>query len=349
MTLFPTLVKISLRWLTAVLKHPDNYRRPGWLLLIALLPMLGAPPALAGESLRMAVSQSPLSLPVFIAEQFGYFDAEGLDVRITPVFGGHRAMQELLDGRADLATSSESVVMFNSFQRNDFAILATFVTSGDDVKIVCRTDQAPEHPSELSGKRVGTVMGAASHYYLDSLLLLNGVDPATVEKIPLQPEQMAEALHTGKVDAVSIWEPYPFRILGAVPGARILPQTQSDIYRLTFNLISGRQLLGTRDAELIRLLRALERAEQFIASRPDEAQALLRAHLKLDPEFIGWIWPDYQYRLTLDQSLLTTLESEARWALREGHVKPGQAPNYLDFIYSLPLKAINPAAASLIE
>ena len=313
----------------------------------ALLSLFWASAALSAEPLRISLSQTPLSLPFYVADNQGYFAAEGLKLTIQDVIGGHRTMQQLLEGTADLATSSEAVVMFNSFQRSDFAVIASFVSSDDDVKIVTRADTGVTQPNQLMGKIVGTVTGAASHYYLETVLLLNGVSPREVHVRNLQPENMAKALKNGDVDAIAIWEPFPFKALKAVPGSIVLARQNS--YRLTFNLIVHKKHLGVRDDELVQLLRALEHAQQFIAAQPQKAKVILREKLKLEQDFIDWIWPSYNYRLTLDQSLLTTLEGEARWARQEGLVKGKKSPNYLNFIYAGPLSKVRPAAVSIIR
>lgn len=323
--------------------------RSGWAATASLLALLqlsevssAAPAAPLTEPLRLSVSRTPLSLPFYVAESQGYFSAEGLTLKISEVIGGHRSLQQVLDGTADLATCSEAVVMFNSFQRRDYAVIATFVTSDDDVKVVTRGGAEIARPEQLAGKRVGTVIGASSHYYLDTLLILSGVDPKAVQVRNLQPEAMAEALRQGDVDAVAIWEPFAFNALGSVPGARVLPKSGS--YVETFNLVAHRKLTGARDDELARLLRALDRAARFINAEPAKAQAILRERLHVEQAFIDWIWPRFNYQLTLGQALLTTLEGEARWARRESYVKADKSPNYLDFIYSPPLRKVLPAA-----
>jgi ABC-type nitrate/sulfonate/bicarbonate transport system substrate-binding protein len=316
-------------------------------LILIVLPLFWVSNASSAEPLRISVSQTPLSLPFYVADSQGYFLAEGLKLKITDVIGGHRTMQQLLEGTADLATSSEAVVMFNSFKHSDFSVIASFVSSDDDVKIITGADTAINHPRQLAGKLIGTVTGAASHYYLETLLLLNGVNPKDVRVRNIQPEKMANALKNKEVDAIAIWEPYPFKALKAVQGSKML--AKSSAYRLTFNLIVHKKHLGTRDDELVKILRALDRAEQFINTQPQEAKTILLNRLKLDQSFIEWIWPSYIYRLTLDQSLLLTLEGEARWARQEGLVKGDKSPNYLNFIYAGPLSKVRSTAVSIIR
>lgn len=324
-----------------------RFRRVVSALMLALSTFFSFSVASAAEPLKISVSQTPLSLPFYVADSQGYFAAEGVKLTINDVVGGHRTMQQLLEGTADLATSSEAVVMFNSFKQSDFAVIASFVTSDDDVKIITRADTGINQPRQLAGKIVGTVTGAASHYYLETLLLLKGIDPKSVRVRNLQPEAMAEALKSKEVDAISIWEPFPFKALKAVPGAKMLPK--SNVYRLTFNLIVHKKHLGVRDDELVKILRALDRAQQFINSQPQKAKGILLDRLKLDTAFIDWIWPRYNYRLSLDQSLLTTLEGEARWARQEGLVKGDKTPNYLNFIYPGPLSRVRSTAVSIIR
>jgi NitT/TauT family transport system substrate-binding protein len=317
------------------------------LCLLALCAAIFSP-VIAAAPLTIAVSRSPLSLPLYVAEENGYFAAEGLQVRIEEVIGGHRAMQSMLDGKADLATVSETVVMFNSFKRNDFSILASFVSSNDDIKLVMRSNSGIGKISDLAGKRVGTILSTASHYYLDTLLLLSGVDHDRVKIIAMQPETMALALQKGEVDAVAVWEPYPFQILANVKDARLLSAPR--FYSLTFNLAASRKLTeGEHNEDLLKLLRALNRAQQFIDTEPKKAQTIMKSRLGLEQAFVDWIWPRYNFRLSLDQSFLSTLESEARWARTQGHIKAAKSPNYLEFIYSKPLRQVLPGAVNITE
>lgn len=319
----------------------------GLCLLIALSWAVCAPQASAAEALRLAVSATPLSLPIFVADKLNYFADEGLKLQLHEMVGGHRAMQALLDGQADLATASETVLVFNSFKSRQFAVLGGFASSNKDSKLIVRAGAGIAQWQDMPGNRIGTVLAAASHYWLDTSLLAAGLDPRALKVQHAQPEHMAELLKRGDLDAVAAWEPYPFKILQAVPGSRVLPSSIS--YRLSFNLVAGQALIGARDEELTRLLRALDRAERFIADKPAQAQALLRERLKLDQGFIDWVWPSYQYRLSLDQALLASLEAQARWAQREGHVTGERPRNYLSLIYSKPLRQVAPAAVSLIE
>ena len=327
-------------------RWPSSARLLG---LLGLLVLSLVPAAGMAQNLTNAVSRTSLSLPLYVAETQKLFADEGLSVQTRECIGGQRCITQLFDGQAQLATASELPVMFHSFARADYAIVATFVTSPRSIKLVARKSAGVASAGQLVGKRVGTVKGTSAHYFLDSFLLFNGVDPKRVDVVALAPEEIEPALREGKIDAAAIWEPFAQKALRALAGDGVaLPSAR--IYTETFNLVASRTLIAQREAELVKVLRALARAQRFILEQPRQAQAILMARLQQDQAYIDATWSDFDYRLSLDQSLISTLEGQARWALREGHV-PGdnRIPNYLTFVATEPLRKAEPAAVSVVK
>lgn len=313
-------------------------------LLLALVLCVGSTQA---ADLVIAVARTPLSLPIFVAADQGYFRSEGLKVQLREVNGGHSAMEEVLAGKADLGTASDSVLMFNSLKRDDFVSLGYFVSSPSDLSILANSQTATQSAEAWQGQSVGVVKGASSEYLMHSWLLLNGIDPQNVNFINLQPDAMPAALAQQQVVAVSIWEPTAFIILQQVTDSIVLPSP--GLHTLTFHLLSTRTTATTRNADMQALLRAIDQAETFIRQHPQRAQNILRDTLEVDKAFIDWIWPRYHYQLGLDQALLSSLESQARWSMENGLANSAQIPNYLDFIHSQPLRTVRSSAVSLIE
>ncbi len=317
-----------------------------WLMRVAPALLMLANPLLAAE-LSIAVARTPLSLPIFVAADQGYFRAEGLDVKLHEVSGGHRALEAVLSGQADVGTASDSVLMFNSLKRDDFVSLGYFVSSTSDLSILATSSNVGQDPEGWHGKAVGVVKGASSEYLMHSWLLFKGIDPQSVEFVDLQPDAMPAALAQHRVAAVSIWEPIAFTILQQVTDSRVLPS--AGLHTLTFHLLSRRETASTRVLDMQALLRAIDQAESFIRQHPQRAQAILRDTLEVDWALIDWIWPRYHYQLGLDQALLSSLESQARWSMENGLANLAQMPNYLHFIDSQPLRAVRSSAVSLIE
>ena len=326
-------------------RRPATRRRVAAALAFAALAWL-VPGAHAADALRVAASRGPVSLPLYVAQRRGFFADEGLDVTIADCIGGKRCLRLLLDDKADVVTTSGMPVVLQAFAHADVAIVATMVHASDNLKLIARKASGVTKSEQLAGHRVGVIAGTAAQYLLETRLLNVGVDPYHVTMVPLQADETVAALRAGRIDAVAVWEPCGYAALhGADAVGLRLPPTGG--YIENYNLVGRRALFARRDDALVRLLRAVDRAEQFIQDDPAAAQAILREQLKLDQHFVDWVWNGLAFRLSLDQSLLSTMEGEVRWAQREDHLAEGARPNVLTLVHAAPLKAVKPAAAGI--
>ena len=73
------------------------------------------------EKITFGVETSILPSAVWVAENKGYFQEEGLDVEIKEFGSGRTALATMLnEGNLDMVTVAQTPVMFNSFERNDY-------------------------------------------------------------------------------------------------------------------------------------------------------------------------------------------------------------------------------------
>lgn len=297
--------------------------------------------------LRIGVSETLLSLPLYVAEAEGFFQKRGVNVEFVNCIGGNRCVKNMLDGQTDMSTATELPVVFNSFSRSDFAILTSFVSVANDLKVVARTDAKITEPGKLRDKTLGYVKGGASQYVLDLVLVYNGIDPDTVKLKAITPETALTALANKEVDALCIWEPFVSRIeLELGTDVQLVPIPK--LYTETFNLIAMQSAIKARPQELERIVQALKDSTQFIQTHPEKVKALAAKRLRVPVTLIDKIFDDYRFRLSLNRSLPRTMEGQGRWALREGHVPSNlPQPNYTSFLYPAFLKTVDPSAVSL--
>lgn len=303
-----------------------------------------------GEKINvfLAVSVTPLSAPFYIAQEKGFFEDGGLDVTVVECIGGHRCLQSVLKGDTDMGTASDLPTMFNSFKRDDYSIITTFVKSNNDVKIIARKNGGIASPDDLRGKKVGVIKGASSQFFLDSFLVINHINPSEVEVVGIQPEDMSNALQSKEVDAISVWEPFGYETAQLLADDIII-FPHMNIYTETFNLVALNNYTQTNPEAIRRMLHVLDKSIVFMNENEAESQDILVKRLKKDKEFIEWIWPDFAFDLSLDQSLLITLEEEARWAVEHNMTNKTEIPNYLDFMYTAGLDEVKPEAITIIR
>lgn len=312
-----------------------------------LLFLLFASSLLHAQPLRIGVSETLLSLPFHVAQAEGFFKMRGVDVVLVKCVGGNRCMKNMLGGQTDLATATELPVVFNSFERSDFSILTSFVSTSSDLKVLARKKANVSQPLELERKRLGYIKGTASQYVLDSVLVYSGVDPSTVTTVPITPETALRALVKAELDALCIWEPFASRIQQELASeVRLVPTPK--LYTETFNLIAMKSVIKTRPRDLELILLALKDSIQFMNENPDKAKTLLAGRFDIPMSIVNRIYTDYRFKLSLNRSLLRTMEGQARWAIREGHVDPTLTqPNYNAYLYPGLLKKADPGAVLL--
>ena len=171
-----------------------------------------APQALEKPRLTLAVGGKNLLyyLPLTIAEQRGYFKAEGLDVNIVDFAGGARALQALVGGSADVVSGAfeHTVNMQAKGQR-----LRAFVLQGRAPQIVLGTNPRtmPNYRTvaDLKGRKVGvTAPGSSTNVVVNFILAKAGMKPSDVSIIGVGTAQGAvAAMRSGQIDAISNLDP----------------------------------------------------------------------------------------------------------------------------------------------
>ncbi len=304
------------------------------------------------EKITIGVETSILPSAVWVAENKGYFQEEGLDVEIKEFCSGRTALATMLNERnLDMVTVAQTPVMFNSFERNDYVIIAAMVYSDNDVKILARQDKGIKKPSDLKGKTVGITKGSTGHFFLGLFLTHSGLMLSEIETIDIEASELPQALVDGRVDAISTWEPNIFnakKLLGE-NAVLLQPKGGGKIFREDFYFVPNRDFTENNPETLKRFLKAIEKGEEFIQKNKEEAINIVSQRLKVDKELVVSIWDDFEFQLILDQAIIITLEDEARWAIDNNLTDATEVPNYLDYIHSDILDEIKPKAVTIIR
>lgn len=80
-----------------------------------------------------------LTALVWVAENKGYFQKENLEVKIKEFDSGKASFNAMINSKnTDICTVAQTPIMFHSFKRSDFSIIAAMVHSDKDVKVLVR-------------------------------------------------------------------------------------------------------------------------------------------------------------------------------------------------------------------
>jgi NitT/TauT family transport system substrate-binding protein len=164
---------------------------------------------------------STLFAPVFAAVDKGYLREAGYEANLIPIVAGQDSIVLAANGQIDVVAAALSAAFYNAVDR------------GFEVKFVASTGYQPPkgHPSALmirqdlwdagqrdirafKGKKIGWIggKGAASSYYVATILRRAGLTLADVEGINIANPDIPAALSRKAIDATFVSAPYTSKL-----------------------------------------------------------------------------------------------------------------------------------------
>jgi len=329
-------------------------RRAWWCgFVICLITALALPGCAGGRGQPQPVTPVTISSPnligiglVSIANAMGFFRAQGLRVRLAPFQTGALAVESMLRGRADFAVASETPEVKEILNGHRLAVVTNLVHSDDALAIVARRDHGISSLGDLRGKRLGVAFGTLQDYFAYLALTTAGVPERDVTRVNLTTGANPAALLSGKVDAVSTAEPQ-VQQLASMLGARGITFSEPGLYIASNDLVTTPSYATAHPGLVMDVVRGLAAAQVFTEQHPRDAQALLTRILRLKPGLISRLWPTFDFRIGLDQVLLTNMQQQAAWMIKTGLVKARAVPNFLADIDPRALRGVAPASITM--
>ncbi len=328
--------------------------RPGLrmvLALVVLVALWGCQPnaeqAPQGPPLKLSVGLAPFPYSglVAIAAEKGFFKEAGLDLSIKDYSFGFATLEALSRGEIQMAMGNEFSFAMMSDHDPSLRLVASIALVNTN-EIVARRDRNIHIPADLKGKRIGFCPNTSSEYYLIAFLLVNKIPLSAVTMVQLPAGGLVKAFVNGDVDAVSGWDTIVFNLKKQMPQNTVWWPAQNN--RDWQWILAVKESLTKSPEPIKRFLRALLKAEDFVLNNGDEAKNIIVRRWGFEPAFIDQIWDKTRLSVTLNQSLIISLESFSKWS-REKEGKEGEGPNFLKFLYSDPLAQIDPKAVTIFK
>ncbi|MGC2062430.1 MAG: NrtA/SsuA/CpmA family ABC transporter substrate-binding protein [Thermodesulfovibrionales bacterium] len=337
-----------------MITNHSSLRLSAAVLALAIVPVLFActrtdqKSAGPTEKITIAYSAATEAVLAEVAQQQGYYLQEGLEA--TPLLRsfGKAALKEVLDGKADFATVAEPPVVFTIMNGEKIAVVATIQTTTNGNAIIARKDKGILTPKDLKGRKIGVTPGTTGDFFMDSFLAMHGISKKDVKVISLSPNELSTALVNGDVDAVSAFTLYLIQLEKKL-GEKGITFYDKDLYTFSFNIVATQEFIRNNPGKVKKLLQSLIKAEKFVKQNPDEAQRIIADYSRLDMAVVRGLWTDTTHRVSLDQSLVFSLEDVSRWAINSGLTDSKKVPNYLDFIYFDGLRSVKPEAVRILR
>lgn len=279
---------------------------------------------LNNSALRVYGNLSLLEVaPVLLAARAHYAGTTVLEHGgVMNLWGGASDLASLTAaGECDLACNSETQILRGAYRHADLRIICTVAEC--PYRVVARRSAGVNQLADLRGKRVGTQLASSAEYFLDRLLRTVGASAAEVTLAPFMAKTasplsaLPDALKSGAIDAVCVWEPQLQKAVRAV-GDDAIVFCDPALYAEQFCLCSSEAKL--QDAALrpkiVAFVRAMLAATTALQRDPHAAQQLVAETAALDRATVNDAWPHLSYPGALTARLLDTLIAVDAWQAR---------------------------------
>jgi NitT/TauT family transport system substrate-binding protein len=235
------------------------------------------------RELRIAINPWPGYSFMYLAEEQGYFREQGLSVRLIELASLADARRVFEQGRSDLicCTLVEVLMMNECISPDAVKCVAAFDYSNGSDALLARSGVASL--AALRGGTIGlepeSVDGLAVYLALQSV----GLTISDVTLVPLAQSEMAEALRSGKVDAVQTYPPCADAI-EQIAGVHRLWDTSASP-GVILDVLAARESFLAEQPEAVRgVLRAYQRAQHYYREHPQSALEILSRRCGVDQQ-----------------------------------------------------------------
>ena len=224
------------------------------------------------ETLKLAHSTWVGYGPFYIAQEKGFFAAEGLDIELTIMENTPLKMGALMAGHVDMVAST--VDEFPTYMKPGKPvkyILAVDNSNGGD-GVVSNKDISTV--ADLKGKTVAFEEGSVSQFFINALLREVGLTQDDIQTVNMTATDAGVAFSAQRVDAAVTWEPALSQ--GAATDHGRLLVSSAEKPGLIDDVVAVRaEFANEHRAELKGFVRAWGKALDFLKSNPDESYQIM--------------------------------------------------------------------------
>jgi NitT/TauT family transport system substrate-binding protein len=227
---------------------------------------------------------------VFWAQEKGYFKAEGLDVDVDQGTGSAATVTRIVSGIYDAGFGDmNAIIQLAGTKPGEQPVMVYMVYNKPPFALITKTSSPIKTLKDVVGHTMGTPAGGSAGQLFAPLAKINGIDPAKVTVMNMQPNLQEQMLLNGQVDFSAV-----FTVTSYINLIGMKVDPDKDIRWLFFSdygvdlysngIMVSQKLLKEKPKAVAGLVRALNRAIIETAAAPDAAIALM---MKTEPLMNG--------------------------------------------------------------
>ncbi len=298
----------------------------------------------SGDEIQVNLAINPFfnSALVFIAEEKGFFSEEGLHINYYEFSTGKLALDALIAGGADIATTADIPITLAGLADQEISMIATIEYSNDNIPVIARKDSGISTPEDLKGKTIATTRGGGPLFFAHKYFERHGILFSDINHVYMNPSDMVNSLIKGDIDAFIVFEPYPYHAENELGSDKVVIFNPSDIYGETWNIVTMKKYESENPEIIDKFLRALIRAEDFLKTHKEESILIVSEYSETKTEVLEEMMNRQEYGVVITGFMEKLLENEAQWAMGMDFSKAKSIPDYSKIINPEHLIRIDP-------
>lgn len=219
-------------------------------------------------------------VPMYIAQDKGFYEDEGLDFELRLFGSGNEYISAFLSNQLDAVSPVTSEAVLMKAQGKDYRIVMVQDNSVGIDGILAR--DSIESIEDFKGKEVAVETSAVGYFFLLQVLKEAGLSKDDITAINTEPSAAAAAFQSNNVDIAVTYAPFLQEAADAVPDGRIIydssqmPTAISDLY--IFDTAYAEQNPAAVQAFVNATLRGLE----YLKENPEEGAEIGATALEMD-------------------------------------------------------------------
>ena len=245
-----------------------------------------------------------LYLPLFVAQDKGFFDEESVKVKLVRFTSANEMAQALAARQLD-ATGMSSLTVLANLEANSSNIfriylLEVLTSKHSPDALIVKPDSTISAIGDLRGKKLGVHPGTTLQSYVEPILSKRIGPNHGVTVIPLAPHLQVQALAVGNVDALFVLEPIPtlaqIELKARIVERALLARSVHEPFYAGAGVLS-REFVEKDPAKVIRFKAAMKKALHYITTHEAEARRSLKSYAEVSAEvaekmeLVEWLDP----------------------------------------------------------
>lgn len=214
-------------------------------------------------------------------------------------------MSALVGGNVQIADYTALPITFNSMQRSKTSLYFLTVLYEDQKHPISYLIVPPGTPSgfqvvDLKGKRVGILPTVAYKVWFEKILYNSGIDPASVQVLPIAPSLTPTAIRSGQVDALFTNDPAATAVLkqgfGKLLSNRVeVPEVLGG--KFVFGSFNITKDYADKNPDIaLKVVHALDRAVEFVNAHQQTSKSIMKEFVHPSQQPYVASYPDANFK-----------------------------------------------------